>query len=156
MMEPLWKRQNMFVCCKRGHWHQGMTALLRRKTSLSINLFLYLSICVRYDTTTTTKNKKHGSSLRCRLCPKPAPPAYYCCSVCSNADGCKPFAVCGPKSGWNCGNVHAITAPLLSAANVTWATWHIIFSYLFIMTLKFGELDLYYLTIIRNCIMFIK
>ena len=64
---------------------------------------------VKHKKAKTENHKKHGSSLRCRVCPKPAPPAYYCCSTCSNANGCKPFAVCGAKSGRNCANVHAVT-----------------------------------------------
>ena len=111
MKEPLWRRLNMFVYYERDHWQPGMTALLKRKTPLSIILSLYQSICVRYNIkkAKTESHKKHGSSLRCRVCPKPAPPAYYCCSTCSNANGCKPFAVCGAKSRQNCGIVHAVT-----------------------------------------------
>ena len=49
IMEPLWRRMNMFVYYERDHWQPGMTALWKRKTPLSIILSLYQSICVRYN-----------------------------------------------------------------------------------------------------------
>ena len=69
----------MFRHYERDHWHKGMTALLERKTPLSIILSLYQSICVSTakKRQKSENHKKHGSSLRSRLCPKPAPPAYY-------------------------------------------------------------------------------
>ena len=48
----------------------------------------------------------HGSAARCKVCPKPAPPASYVCVSCSNKNKCKPFAVCGPKSGPSCVQLH--------------------------------------------------
>ena len=53
---------------------------------------------------------KHGSSLRCLVCPMPAPAAFYCCSSCSNANHRKPFAIYGSKSGRTCLAVHTASA----------------------------------------------
>ena len=48
----------------------------------------------------------HGTAVRCKVCPKPAPNANFCCVQCSNEmDGCI-FGVCGPKSGRICSQVN--------------------------------------------------
>ena len=48
----------------------------------------------------------HGTAVRCKVCPKPAPNANFCCVQCSNEmDGCI-FGVCGPKSGRICSQIH--------------------------------------------------
>ena len=61
---------------------------------------------VRQKGSLSTHQKIHGSAARCKVCPKPAPPASYVCVRCSNKNKCKPFAVCGPKSGRSCIQLH--------------------------------------------------
>ena len=47
-----------------------------------------------------------GTAVRCKVCPKPAPNANFCCVQCSNEmDGCI-FGVCGSKSGRICSQIH--------------------------------------------------
>ena len=48
----------------------------------------------------------HGTAVRCKVCPKPAPNANFCCVQCSNEMDGRIFGVCGPKSGRICSQVH--------------------------------------------------
>ena len=48
----------------------------------------------------------HGTAVRCKVCPKPAPNANFCCIQCSNEMDGRIFGVCGPKSGRKCSQVH--------------------------------------------------
>lgn len=44
------------------------------------------------------RESKHGTSVRCHVCPVGTRPnAYYCCLKCSNELG-KPIGVCGSKT----------------------------------------------------------
>ena len=48
----------------------------------------------------------HGTAVRCKVCPKPAPNENFCCVQCSNEIDGHIFGVCGPKSGRICSQVH--------------------------------------------------
>eukprot|EP00731_Ephydatia_muelleri_P033187 Em0026g7a len=48
----------------------------------------------------------HGTAVRCKVCPKPAPNANFCCVQCSNEMDGRIFGVCGPKSGRICSQIH--------------------------------------------------
>ena len=52
------------------------------------------------------KMSKHGTAVRCQVCPKPAPNANYCCSQCSDENDGNIFGLCGPKSGRVCIPIH--------------------------------------------------
>eukprot|EP00731_Ephydatia_muelleri_P010048 Em0005g634a len=52
------------------------------------------------------KMSKHGTAVRCKVCPKPAPNANYCCSQCSDENRGNIFGLCGPKSGRVCIPIH--------------------------------------------------
>ena len=57
-------------------------------------------------------SQKHGTSVRCQVCPVGTRPnAYYCCLKCSYELG-KPFGVCGSKTGRSCVERHQRTAAL--------------------------------------------
>ena len=47
-----------------------------------------------------------GTAVRCKVCPKPAPNANFCCVQCSNEMDGRIFGVCGPKSGRICSQIH--------------------------------------------------
>ena len=48
----------------------------------------------------------HGTAVRCKVCPKPAPNANFCCVQCSSEMDGRIFGVCGPKSDRICSQVH--------------------------------------------------
>ena len=52
------------------------------------------------------KMSKHGTAVRCKVCPKPALNANYCCSQCSDENDGNIFGLCGPKSGRVCIPIH--------------------------------------------------
>ena len=52
------------------------------------------------------KMSKHGTAERCKVCPKPAPNANYCCSQCSDENDGNIFRLCGPKSRRVCIPIH--------------------------------------------------
>ena len=55
---------------------------------------------------TLEQNAEHGTAVRCKVCPKPAPNTDFCCAQCSDEQEGKMFGVCGPKSGRICGPLH--------------------------------------------------
>ena len=48
----------------------------------------------------------HGTPVRCKECPKPAPNANFCCVQFSNEMDGRIYGVYGPKSGRICSQVH--------------------------------------------------
>ena len=52
------------------------------------------------------KMSKDGTAVTCKVCPKPAPNANYCCSQCSDENDGNIFGLCGLKSGRVCIPIH--------------------------------------------------
>lgn len=57
------------------------------------------------------RESRHGTSVRCQVCPVGTRPNAYYCLKCSNELG-KPFGVCGSKTGRSCVERHQCTAAL--------------------------------------------
>ena len=60
----------------------------------------------RSDQAVTKQHVEHGTAVRCKVFPKPAPNANFCCAKCSDELEGKIFGVCGPKSGRMCYLIH--------------------------------------------------
>ena len=61
--------------------------------------------------------RMHDSAARYSICPKRAPVANYVCVKCCNRQWNKPFAICGPKSGRACIQIHQMN-PLCNCLNL--------------------------------------
>ena len=50
---------------------------------------------IQSDQADTKLHDEHGTAVRCKVCPKPAPNTNFCCAKCSDELEGKIFGVCG-------------------------------------------------------------